>query len=453
MDTMGTGNPSVLPGAGSPHVLPVLPYAENALEPVISAKTMSFHYGKHHKGYVDNLNKLVVGTEYARLSLEKIIASSAGRQESAAIFNNAAQIWNDTFYWKSMSPAGGGEPPAALKLRIVSSFGSVDACKKELASAAVSQFGSGWAWLVLEGDTLKVSEAANAGVPLTAGLTPLLAIDVWEHAYYLDYQNRRADYVGAVLDKLINWGFCSAERRLGGGHRPRYWAGSSPQVLGGFIARFVLPSCFAELRDCRRSDEAQLGHVSQVNNCLNAAMNGYDQTKGMPWTAMQLRLPCHWGHAPPVRRLPSNLSRSRISVAAGLAFSLVSLPGGRSGDLRGTRGPAGLGRRAPALWACRAVPNLVGRPAPRCLDLSLLQPSRLPAGLATACHGTGDTAGQYGSRLPLGWPALCGGCSPPGRGDHPWYANPVAAHGDHQGDHGWCPAVPRPGGYANHRLA
>ncbi|HEY5269653.1 MAG TPA: superoxide dismutase [Anaerolineales bacterium] len=207
MNKIDTSNPSTLPGATLPHVLPPLPYAENALEPIITAKTMSFHYGKHHKGYVDNLNKLIAGTEYAILSLEKIITSTAEQPEKGAIFNNAAQNWNHTFYWNSMKPNGGGEPPSALKQKIEASFGSVDACKKELASTAVSQFGSGWAWLVMEGDKLKVVKTANAGVPQTMGLKPLLAIDVWEHAYYLDYQNRRADYVNAVLDKLINWEF------------------------------------------------------------------------------------------------------------------------------------------------------------------------------------------------------------------------------------------------------
>ena len=207
MSTLDTSNSSPALGAASPQVLAPLPYAENALEPIITAKTMSFHYGKHHKAYVDNLNKLVAGTEYALLSLEKIITSTAGKPERTAIFNNAAQNWNHTFYWKSLTPKGGGEPPAALKLKIEASFGSVDACKKELASMAVSQFGSGWAWLVLDGDILKVVKTSNADVPLTSGMKPLLTIDVWEHAYYLDYQNRRADYVNAVLDKLINWEF------------------------------------------------------------------------------------------------------------------------------------------------------------------------------------------------------------------------------------------------------
>ena len=191
------------------HVLPPLPFADNALDPVISANTLSFHYGKHHKAYADNLNKLVAGTEFADLSLEQVIAATAGRADKAGIFNNAAQIWNHTFYWNSLAPKGGGEPPAALKQKIEASFGSLDACKQELATAATTQFGSGWAWLALDGDKLKVVKTANANVPLTEGMKPLLVIDVWEHAYYLDYQNRRADYVNAVLDKLINWGFAA----------------------------------------------------------------------------------------------------------------------------------------------------------------------------------------------------------------------------------------------------
>lgn len=191
----------------TPYILPPLPYAENALEPVISAKTIGVHYGKHHKAYVDNLNKLVIETEYAGRSLEIIIARTSRQPENIAIFNNAAQIWNHTFYWNSMKPQGGGEPPAALRNKIVASFGSVDACKKELSNAAVTQFGSGWAWLVLDGDKMKVVKTTNADTPLTMGLKPLLTIDVWEHAYYLDCQNRRADYVNAVLDKLINWDF------------------------------------------------------------------------------------------------------------------------------------------------------------------------------------------------------------------------------------------------------
>ena len=191
------------------HVLPPLPYAENALDPVISANTIGFHYGKHHKGYVDTLNKLIAGTEFANLSLEKLIAETAGKADRVAIFNNAAQTWNHTFYWRSLRPKGGGEPPAALKQRIDASFGNLDACKKELATAATTQFGSGWAWLVLEAGKLKVVKTGNADAPLAKGMTPLLTIDVWEHAYYLDYQNRRADYVNAVIGKLVNWGFAA----------------------------------------------------------------------------------------------------------------------------------------------------------------------------------------------------------------------------------------------------
>ena len=176
-----------------PHVLPPLPYADNALSPVISGHTIGFHYSRHHKGYVDNLNKLIAGTEFADLPLTAIVAATAGKADKSAIFNNAAQDWNHTFYWRSLKPNGGGEPPAVLMRKIEASFGKLDACKKELAAAATTQFGSGWAWLVLDGDQLKVVKTGNAELPLT----------------YLDYQNRRADYVNAVLDKLINWDFAA----------------------------------------------------------------------------------------------------------------------------------------------------------------------------------------------------------------------------------------------------
>src|SRR5438094_2098139 len=166
------------------HVLPPLPYVKNALDPVISANTLEFHYGKHHKGYVDTLNKLIAGTDFADLPLEKLIAETSGKADKAAIFNNAAQAWNHAFYWRSMRPNGGGVPPAALKHKIDASFGNLDACKKELAAAATTQFGSGWAWLVLAGDRQKVVKTANADTTLTTkGMTPLLTIDVWEHAY------------------------------------------------------------------------------------------------------------------------------------------------------------------------------------------------------------------------------------------------------------------------------
>ncbi len=195
--------------SASPYVLTSLPYEDNVLSPVISSNTIGFHYGKHHQGYVDNLNKLVSGTVFADMPLEKIITMTAGKAENTAIFNNAAQIWNHTFYWSSLKPKGGGEPPAVLKQKIEDSFGSMDACRKELATAAIAQFGSGWIWLVLDGSKLKVVKTGNADVPMTNGMKPLLTIDVWEHAYYLDYQNRRADYVNAVLNKLINWDFAA----------------------------------------------------------------------------------------------------------------------------------------------------------------------------------------------------------------------------------------------------
>ena len=186
-----------------------MPYQDTALDPVISANTISFHYGKHHKTYVEKLNELIEGTQFADMSLEEIIVATSGKpnKTTTAIFNNAAQTWNHTFYWSSLKPKGGGEPPAELKKKIEAAFETLDACKKELADAAMAQFGSGWVWLVLDGTTLKVIKTGNADLPLTNGMKPLLTIDVWEHAYYLDYQNRRAEYAKAVLDKLINWEF------------------------------------------------------------------------------------------------------------------------------------------------------------------------------------------------------------------------------------------------------
>jgi len=196
--------------ATAPHVLPPLPYAENALEPVISAKTLAVHHGKHHKTYVDTLNKLVEGTEFARLTLEELVSQTAGRAEHAKIFNNAAQAWNHSFYWHCLSPNGASGMPAALSAKITQSFGDVAQLKEQFGQAAIEQFGSGWAWLVLEDDRLKVVKTSNADDPLPKRQRPLLTIDVWEHAYYLDYQNRRADYVHALLDKLINWEFAAA---------------------------------------------------------------------------------------------------------------------------------------------------------------------------------------------------------------------------------------------------
>jgi Fe-Mn family superoxide dismutase len=204
-----TAAPAASPAPTGPFSLPTLPYAYAALDPVISSNTLSFHHDKHHKGYVDNLNKAVAGTAYSDMTLEKIILATYGVADKTGLYNNAAQDWNHSFYWKSLRPQGGGEPPAALRQKIDASFGSVDALRKELFAAATSQFGSGWAWLVLDGDKLAVTKTGNADSPLTRGQKPLLTIDVWEHAYYLDYQNRRADYVNGVLDKLVNWQFAA----------------------------------------------------------------------------------------------------------------------------------------------------------------------------------------------------------------------------------------------------
>jgi Fe-Mn family superoxide dismutase len=189
--------------------LPPLPFDQGALAPVISANTLSFHYGKHHKTYVDTLNKLIAGTEFADMPLEEIIKATARQPEHVAIFNNGAQAWNHTFYWKSLRPKGGGEPPAELKRLMQDSFGGVEQCKKELSKAAVGEFGSGWAWLVQDGGKLKIIKTPDAKTPMTEGANCLLTIDVWEHAYYLDYQNRRVDYVNALLDRLANWEFAA----------------------------------------------------------------------------------------------------------------------------------------------------------------------------------------------------------------------------------------------------
>lgn len=189
--------------------MPPLPYPDNALEPAISARTISFHYGKHTAAYYANLNKAVAGTPSASMSLEEVITASAGDPAKAGLFNNAAQAWNHTFYWAGMRPGGGGKAPAKVAEALTASFGSVDACVAQLTEAAKTQFGSGWAWLAKgkEGgkDVLKVVKTGNADNPMTQGLTPVLTIDVWEHAYYLDYQNKRPDYVQAFFEKLVNW--------------------------------------------------------------------------------------------------------------------------------------------------------------------------------------------------------------------------------------------------------
>jgi superoxide dismutase, Fe-Mn family len=187
--------------------LPKLPYAESALEPAISSKTLSFHHGKHHKAYVDKLNELFAGTAYEGMSLGDIVVKSAKSEKDKAIFNNAGQAWNHDFYWKSMAPKG-GEPAGKIKDALQSSFGGVKEFKEAFTKAAVAQFGSGWAWLVKGKDgKLKITTTSNADTSIAHGETPLLAADVWEHAYYLDYQNRRPDHIKAWLDKLANWSF------------------------------------------------------------------------------------------------------------------------------------------------------------------------------------------------------------------------------------------------------
>jgi Fe-Mn family superoxide dismutase len=187
--------------------LPELPYAKDALAPVISADTLEFHYGKHHRAYVDNLNKLIAGTELAEAGLETIITKVGGDPASSGIFNNAAQVWNHSFYWQCLKPGGGGKPVGTVAEKIDATWGSYDKFAEEIKNAGATQFGSGWAWLVVDGDQLKITKTANADTPITHGVKPLLTIDVWEHAYYLDYQNRRPDYLGSVIANLINWDF------------------------------------------------------------------------------------------------------------------------------------------------------------------------------------------------------------------------------------------------------
>ncbi len=188
--------------------LSLLPFEKSALEPHISANTLDFHYGKHHQAYVDNLNKLIAGTEYEAESLENIIKHTFANQDQTAIFNNAAQIFNHDFFWNSLRPASNQSSPSEKILELINkSFGSLDSFLSEFKTAALSQFGSGWAWLVIENETLKIIKTTNADTPIAHGLKPLLTIDVWEHAYYLDYQNRRADFVEGILRNLLNWEF------------------------------------------------------------------------------------------------------------------------------------------------------------------------------------------------------------------------------------------------------
>jgi len=185
--------------------LPQLPWAKDALAPHISPETIDYHYGKHHNAYVTNLNKLIDGTPHAGKSLEEIVKSSEG-----GIFNNAAQVWNHTFYWHSMKPNGGGKPTGAIGDAITKSFGSYEKFREDFTAAATTQFGSGWAWLVKDGDKLAIVKTPNAETPLTTSKKALLTIDVWEHAYYIDFRNLRPKYIETFLDKLVNWDFANA---------------------------------------------------------------------------------------------------------------------------------------------------------------------------------------------------------------------------------------------------
>jgi len=190
--------------------LPALPYPNNALEPHMSARTLDFHHGKHHQAYVTNLNNLVKDSPMASQSLEQIIKATAKDESKAGIFNNAAQVWNHTFFWNSMKPNGGGTPSGTVVERINAAFGGFDKFKEQFKQAGATQFGSGWAWLVLDGGQLKVTKTPNAVNPMAQGQTALLTCDVWEHAYYLDYQNRRPDFIQTFLDKLVNWEFVAS---------------------------------------------------------------------------------------------------------------------------------------------------------------------------------------------------------------------------------------------------
>ncbi len=193
--------------------LPPLPYAKDALEPHMSAQTFSFHHEKHHQAYVTNLNNLIKDTPLAGKTLEEIIMDSAKDPSKAGIFNNSAQVWNHTFFWNSMKPNGGGAPTGKIAEKINADFGSFDVFKEAFKQAAATQFGSGWAWLVLNNGKLEIMKTGNADLPMAHGKKAILTLDVWEHAYYLDYQNRRPDFTAAFLDHLVNWEF--AEKNLG----------------------------------------------------------------------------------------------------------------------------------------------------------------------------------------------------------------------------------------------
>jgi Fe-Mn family superoxide dismutase len=190
--------------------LPPLPYDYNDLDPFITAKTLEFHHDKHHAAYVTNYNNLIKDTPYADQTIEEVIKATYGDASKAGVFNNGAQAWNHTFYWNGMKKGGGGTPSGALADKITADFGSFDQFKDQFKTAATTQFGSGWAWLVLDNGTLKITKTSNADNPIAQGQTPLLTCDVWEHAYYLDYQNKRPDYVSDFLNSLVNWDFVAA---------------------------------------------------------------------------------------------------------------------------------------------------------------------------------------------------------------------------------------------------
>ena len=188
-----------------------LPYNKKNLAPYISENTLDFHYGKHHNAYVVNLNKLIEGTELANESLENIITLTANNEEKMGVFNNAAQVWNHTFYWKSMKPGGGGSPTGLIAEKIGADFGGYEKFVELFKNAGLTQFGSGWVWLVVNSGKLEIIKTSNADTPITHGLTPLMTADVWEHAYYLDYQNRRGDYLDTFLANLVNWEFVNSQ--------------------------------------------------------------------------------------------------------------------------------------------------------------------------------------------------------------------------------------------------
>jgi Fe-Mn family superoxide dismutase len=191
--------------------LPVLPYEKNALAPYISQQTIEYHYGKHHNAYVTNTNKLIEGTDLSNQNLENIIKKTSKDTAMSSIFNNAAQVWNHSFYWACMQPGGGGPPSGVIAERIASDFRSYEKFAEQFKNAAATQFGSGWAWLILRDNHLEIMKTSNADTPIAYGLKPLLTIDVWEHAYYLDYQNRRPDYLASFMEYLINWDFVNTQ--------------------------------------------------------------------------------------------------------------------------------------------------------------------------------------------------------------------------------------------------